>query len=461
LQNQQTEDKEGLNSIKELEVSKEAPQSGTKNKTWALRKCCSDLENDKLCLTQENDALRTERDVLKADFNEVKRRNRSEIDNSNAISEERQECQCATDELKGPEGTVKVMFEQRSSVQEAQLTWTQESETFRAAHVQLKVNFEERGELKALREDHDSLQKAQGKLVYMEGGIKNVLDEISCIQTALFTETQQRENLRLEHEELKVNFEELERERSKLKDDLNATRDERDALQKDKKKLVDSERRLKKTLDELLSIQKANLVVTLERESLKSEYSELKAYSERLEAKCNTCNDNVNVLRDTCDSLQKDKDKLSELEVRMIEMFDELSGIQDAQLTVAQEKETLWSEQKELRANCEELERDCGSLNDNVNVFKLKCDSLQKDKEKLVDLQGGMKRMLKEFSAIQKALLAVVRERDTLKSERNDLKLNFHELQRECDALKGDLQTVREEQTFVAGSTGCSECSDG
>jgi chromosome segregation ATPase len=448
LQNQQRDVKgKGLDNINAIEVSKESSLSGREDELWLLRKYCSDLENEKLSLTQENDVLRTERDKMRADFDEVKRKRRSLMDNSNAITKERHGNQRETDELKEQEGTLKLMFEKRSSIQEAQLTWTQESETLRSAHVELKVNFEERerergvlkGSFNALREGHDSLQKAQGKLEYMEGGIKNVLDEISGIQTVLFKETQQRESLRLENEELKVKLEELGREHRKLRDNLNGAREERDSLQKDKDRLVDLECELRKTLDELLAIQKAQFAVTVERDSLRLENNELKANFEGLERECSTIIDNIIVLREKSDVLQKDKDKLKDLE-------GGLSSILEAQLVVNQEKESLRSEHKELKVHSEQLERECTSLNDSLNAMKAKLDALQKKKDKLLDLEGGMRRMLNEFSAIQKALLTVVRERATLKLERNDLIFKVRELQRKCDTQREDLNAIREER---------------
>jgi hypothetical protein len=73
-----------------------------------------------------------------------------------------------------------------------------------------------------------------------------------------------------------VNLEELIRECSALNENLNDITEACDTLHRDRDNLVDPERRVKMMLGELSSIQELHLILTKERDTLRSEHKELK-----------------------------------------------------------------------------------------------------------------------------------------------------------------------------------------
>jgi chromosome segregation ATPase len=422
LQNQHRKGEEGLNDVTELAVWKEKPQSGTHDALWVLRKYRSSVQEEKLSLTKESDALRTERDELKAHFDELKRKYSALKENLNVITEERDALRRDRDKLVGPEGRVKMIMEELSSIQEAHLILTQERDTLRSEHEELKVNFEEltrdcsalKDNLIVIREKCDALQRNKDALLGLEATVKMTLDEEFSIQNPHFLLTQIRDTFRSQYIELKVDFDKVKQECSLLRKDLNAIREQHDAHQKDKDKLVGLEGGLKMMLDELLSIQNAHVVVTQERDTLRSEHNELKTEFDEHKRKYSALEEKVNIIKEERDALQREKEKLVGLEGRVKMMLDGLSSIQNAHFVETQERDTLRSENNE-------------------------CDTLQREKENLEDLEGGMKMMSDEHSSIHSAHLIVTQERATLRSGREKLKVDFDKLKQECSLLKEDL----------------------
>jgi rRNA processing protein Krr1/Pno1 len=72
-----------------------------------------------------------------------------------------------------------------------------------------------------------------------------------------------------------------------------------------------------------------------------------------------------------------------------------------------------------------ELKRECNALKENLNVTTEERDDLQRDRDNLVGPEGRVKTMLEKLSSIQEAHLILTQERDTLKSENEELKVNF------------------------------------
>jgi predicted nuclease with TOPRIM domain len=103
-------------------------------------------------------------------------------------------------------------------------------------------------------------------LLGIEAKMKMMVDEESNIQNSMLT--QERDTLRSQYEKLKASFYELEQENILVKKDLNVTREERDALPKDKGNFVYLEGGMEKMLEELLSIQGAQFILTRERDTL-------------------------------------------------------------------------------------------------------------------------------------------------------------------------------------------------
>ncbi|PNF37494.1 hypothetical protein B7P43_G14326, partial [Cryptotermes secundus] len=149
----------------------------------------------------------------------------------------------------------------------------------------------------------------------------------------------------------------------------------------------------------------------------------------------------MNAVREECGTLQSDKDKLVGLEGTLELLLDEDFSIQKAYLLLTKERDTLSSEHKELTVNFDELQWKCSLLTDNLNVTKGKCDVLQSNKDKL-DLQDTLKKMLVQESSTQKAYMLLAQEGDILKSDQEELKVNFDELQRKCNSMTDNLSVI-------------------
>jgi chromosome segregation ATPase len=441
----------GLNSVRGLGVWKEELQSGIQNELLVLRRYCNDLEEEKLYLTQECDALRIERDSWKADYDEVKRMHSALIHNLNAFTENHNSLQRGINTLIDQEVTVKMILKKFFSIQEAYLTSTQERDTLRWENGELKLKFEElereystlKEDLGAIREERNALQRDKERLIQLEGGMGSLLNQHSGVQKSLLAVIQERDTLKLRQEELKAYLQQLETECSTLEKDLNIISEDHNALQKQKVKSIHQKGGRRK-LDEALTSQKAQLVVTPERESSRFEHNNLKLSFQEIEREYTVLKDNLNMTRKKCDALEKHKRELVHLKVGIKKMLDELSFNQKVLLAGAEGRDTSWSEHDELQLHLGELEREGSALKRDLNATIEKCNALQNDKDKIVHLEVGMRKKMTELSSILKAHLPENKGSDSLKSEHNEWKVNFEKLERECSTLNDNLNATRE-----------------
>jgi chromosome segregation ATPase len=412
LQNQHRTGKDkGINGMTESAVQ-EKEQFDAQDELLALRKYCSDLQEENLSLTQERDALRTERNTLKADFDKCRNKDSARIDNLNVITEERDDLQKNRDKLMDQEGSVKVILEKILSLEKAHLILSQERDNLRLEHEELKIHFEQlvrdsftlKHNLNVMRERCDGLQNDRDKLLQLEGGLKEKLKKLSSIQEAHCLLTQERDILRSEHKELQVNFEKLKRECSALRNNLNTIRQKFNPLQRTKNLLQGIEAKIK-MMDEESIIQ--NCILTQERDTLRSEYEKLKVSFYKLKQENISMKEDLNVVREEHDALQKDKGNLVYLEGGMKKMLEELLNIQEAHFILTRERETLRSDHEELRVNFEELVGECRIQKFHFNSITEKGDALQREKEKLVSFQGRNKIMLDERLSFEMAYLTL------------------------------------------------------
>jgi chromosome segregation ATPase len=407
-------------------------------------------------LTQERDSLRSEHEELKVNFTELESKCSALTEDLNAMKGKCDALQRDKDNLIGLEATLRMMVEEDSSIEEAHLLeLTQERNSLRSEHETLKVNFTEfESKYSALTEDLnvikgkcDALQREKDHLVRLEATLKMIVQEDSSIEEAHLLElTQERDSLRSEHEELNVNFNELESKCSALTEYLNAIKGKCDGLQRDRDNLLGLEATLRMMVEEDSSIQEAHLLeLTQERDSLRSENEELKFNFNELESKCSAMTEDLNAIRGKGDSLQMDKDNLIGLESTLRMMVEEDSSIEDAHLLeLIRERDSLRSEHEVLKVNFTELESKCSALTEDLNAIKGKCDALQRDKDNLIGLEATLRMMVEEDSSIQEAhLLELSQERESLRSENEEPKINFSEVKSKCRALTEVLNAIK------------------
>jgi chromosome segregation ATPase len=451
LQNQRRKgEEEGSSGLTELAMSMEKLQSGTDDELWAMRKYCSDLQSEKLSLTQESDALRRERDELKADFDELKIKYSAFKEHLNTILEEHDVI--LEDKAKlVHDGGIEMMLDELSSILKTHLIVIRERDTLKSEHEEMKVDFDEfkteynaqKHNLNAITEERDALQRDRNNLLGPEGTVEIMLEDLSGIQEAQLKLTQERDTLRSKHDELEVNFEDLARECNALKDNLSIIREKCDALHRDKDALLRLGATMK-MLDES-SIQNPKFLLTQEGDTMRSEHDKLKVNSGKLARETNAQKDNLNVISEKCDSLQREEDVLLGVEATVKMMLDEKSRIQNPHFVLTHVMDTLRSEYKEVKADFDRLKQECSTLKNYLNAIREERSALQKEKNMLVGLEGEIKMMLDELSSTKKADLVVTQERDALRSEYNELKVELDKYKRECSALRKDLNAIREE----------------
>jgi chromosome segregation ATPase len=439
-----TKEKEALNSTRELGVCKEGLQSGTQDELQVLRTYCTELEEEKNFLTEECDALRTERDLWKADYDGIKSMHNALTDELNAFTEKHNSLQSGINTL--IESTVEVILKKFYSIQEAYLTSSKERETMRLEHGELKVKLEElEREYTTLKEDsstirgeRDALQRDKERL---EDGMEKMLNQHSGVQTSLLEVIEERDTLKLQQEELKAHLERLETECGTLKNDLNTITEKCNTLQNDK--IAHLEVGMRKKMTEISNIQKAHLAVNQENDGLESEYNEWKVNFEKLERECSTLNENLNVTREKCDGLHKDTCKLVHMESGIKKILAELPAIQKALFIEAQASKTLRSEQAEMKRHLKEMETECSTLEEDLSAISEDCDALQKEKNKLVHMEAVMRKKMDELLANQKAQVAMTQDREALRSEQDESNVNSEEREKDCTALKDNLNVAR------------------
>jgi chromosome segregation ATPase len=402
----------------------------------------SSIQQAHFIVIQERNTLKSERDELQNNLDELKRECLALKEELNAIREERDDLQRDKDNLAGLEGKLKVMFDQNSSTEDACLIMTQQRDYFSS---KLKEQENELHELKreclilkenlnAVRNERDDLQKDKNKLVGVEGRLKVILDEKSSFEKASFVMTQEKYYLSLKLEEQENELHELKRECLTLKENLNTMRNERDALQSDKDKLVGLEVRMKKMLDEKSNLQKTQLKVIQERDTLKSERDELEHNFDELNRECLTLKENLNTIREERDALQRDKEKLVSLEGRMEKTLDENSRIK-------KERDSLRSALDELGKNVDKLKRECLAMKENLNSIRTEDNALQRDEDELLGLEGRMNMK----SSNQEAHFTGTQDGNILRSECNEMEADFDRLISMIRALKENLKGIGEE----------------
>jgi chromosome segregation ATPase len=364
----------------------------------------SSIQEDHLMLTQERDTLMSELEKLEVNFKELERECSTLKEDLDSVTEDRDALQKYKDKVVHLRDGMKIMLNELLGIERALLAVMQERDTLNSEHEELVDNFEElkrecntlKDNLNVIREKCDALQKSKDLLIRTETRMKMMLDEESSIQNPQLIWTQERDTLRSQNEELKVSFYELVQEYFILKEDLKATRDERDTLKKGRVKLICLKCQMEKMLDELSGIQKAHLVVTQERDILRSGRKKLKVNIEELERERSALIANLSSVTKERDALQREKEKLVAQENREKRTLDEQLGIQRAHLIVNQERESLRSGREKLKVNIGDLQRDVTALIEKLNITTDYHDSIQKGKEILEGLESREKNMMDE-----------------------------------------------------------------
>jgi chromosome segregation ATPase len=192
-------------------------------------------------------------------------------------------------------------------------------------------------------------------------------------------------------------------------------------------------------------LQKEKLSLTHDNDALRTERDELKTDFDELKIKYSALIDDLKAIREENDVLLRDKAKLIAVDGRMKMMLDELSSIQRAHLILTQDRDTLRSDHEKLKISLEELIRECSAQKYNLNIISEKCDALQRMKDALPGVEATVKTLLDEESSIQYPHFLLTQEWDTLRSEYEEVKGNFHDLIQECSFLRKKLNAMKEE----------------
>jgi chromosome segregation ATPase len=442
--------------------------STLKGKLNDIRKKCDVLQRDKdelvglegrmkVVLDEESGILKAhmilnqERDTWRSENEELKH-NRGCSDreeNLNAVREKSDSVQRDRNNLVDLGDRMNMLPDEQSNIQIVLLMLTQLKDILRSQHEGLKVDSDElKQQISTLnenwnvfREHCDALQRGKHERVSLEERI-NII--VSSIEKAHLIVTQEKHGLRSEQEEFQVYSNDIKRRSTDLKENLNDVREEHDDIRRVRNKLVGLEDRMKVMSDENSSIQKAHLLVTQERDNLRSKLEEKEIKFHELSQECLTLKETLNAFREERDALQMDKDKSVGLEDGNKMAFNEKSSIQKAHLIINQERDNLRSELEEHEIKFDELNREYLSLKKNLNAITEERDALQREKQTLVGLEDRMKMALAEKSRIEEANLKVIQERDALKSERDAMGNRLDEANRECLALTENLNAIRE-----------------
>jgi SepF-like predicted cell division protein (DUF552 family) len=114
-------------------------------------------------------------------------------------------------------------------------------------------------------------------------------------------------------------------------------------------------------------------------------------------------------------------------------ILEEVLTIQDACSILTQERNTLRSLHEKCKITYDELKGECTALKDNINAITEEHDSLKRGRYTLVNPEGAVKIMLEELSSIQERHLIMTQEKDTLRSEHEELKVKLKEIRRGAD----------------------------
>jgi chromosome segregation ATPase len=429
-----------MNDITEMAAQEQKSQSGTQDELIALRKYTSDLQEENLSLKQEMGALTTERNNMKADFDEYKSKCSVRTYNANATREDG-DIQRSREDLTGEERAVKVILDELLSIQKTNLLMTQERDDFISQYEELEVNFRtsitENNTLKhnldVIEEELETLQRERNKLLHtkreLEEKLEEKLEELSRMQKDCLILSQENYNLRSErddfgsqYEELEVNFRTSITENNTLKHNLDVIEEELETLQRERNKLLHTKRELEEKLEELSRMQKDCLMLSQEnynlrseRDDFRSQYEELKDHFRKSVTENVTMKHNLNVIEEELDTVQRDRNNLLHTKRELEEKLEELSRMQKDCLMLSQENYNLRSEHEGMKVNYEELVRECGALKNHLNAIQTKCEALQKTKDALLSLGAKVKKMVDEAPSEQKS--TVTPKVDPLKAQ--------------------------------------------
>jgi chromosome segregation ATPase len=401
-------------------------------------------------VTKERENLSSKLEEEKIKFDELSREWLMLKKDLDAMRDERDALQRGIYMLGGLEGRLKMISDEKSSIQKAHFVMTQERDNLRSKLEEQKIKFDElyrechgvKETLNAIKEERDALQRDIDKSAGLKGRMKETSCEKSCIKNAHLFLVQERDSLRAERDELRRNLDELKRECLALKENLNSIREERDDLQRGVDELLGLEGRM----NMMKSIkQKANVIVTQEGNTLRSEHNEVEDNFDRILSKLRALRGNINAMREECNELQMNNTKLVDLAGRR-GVLDKLSKILRDHMLLTQEKDSLRYEHEKVNVKFDKLERKCSSLKRTLNAIREKCGALHWDKDELVRLQAIFLMMLDGESSTEKIQMRATPEKDRLKSAYNKLKASYEKLERQYSSLTEGLSAIREER---------------
>ncbi|PNF31052.1 hypothetical protein B7P43_G17684 [Cryptotermes secundus] len=170
-------------------------------------------------------------------------------------------------------------------------------------------------------------------------------------------------------------------------------------------------------LDKLRRIQEAHLLLTCEKDTLRRGHNTVNVKFDELEKKCSSMKRTLNAIREKCAALHWDKEELVQLHAIFLEMLDGESIIEEPQMRVTSEEEGLKSKYNELKARYKELETKYTSVAERLNVIREERESPQRNRDKLVGVDGRMNMILDEHLSVQNDHLLLNQERNDLRSK--------------------------------------------
>jgi SMC interacting uncharacterized protein involved in chromosome segregation len=149
---------------------------------------------------------------------------------------------------------------------------------------------------KCITQECDALQRDRYNLVNPEGTVVMILEAVPTIEDACSILTKERNTLRSVHKKFKIKYDELKGECTALKDNINAITEERDSVQRDRYTLVNPEGEVKIMLEKLSSTQEPHLIMTQERDTLRSEHEKLEVNFKDIIREFSALNKNLNAI---------------------------------------------------------------------------------------------------------------------------------------------------------------------
>jgi chromosome segregation ATPase len=397
-------------------------------------------------LTQENHTLKSERDELETSVKVLKEERLALTETVNCLREENEGMHRDRDELVVVRSRWDTMLDQKIRIERDLLTATQEREAFRLEREELqnRLNKCQRecialvGDVHALREEQDVLQRENEKLLSLEQRMRMMIVEVSSIQNAHLADLQDREDLRSQGAELENKFDNVKQACLTLKENYNNLKEERDVLQKDIEKLIILEGRMKMLTETHLVVTRENHILRSERDELETSVKELK--EERLALKAI-----VESLREEIEGGQSVRDELHVARRRLDMTVSQKTSIERAYVIMTQDRDRLSSQRKKLKNDLNIYKQQCLTLKENMKSLRTRCDILEWQNEDLIQLKVRMSMAVDELTEFENAYWTVVQENHTLESERDELETSVKERKQECVALTETINAMREE----------------